>query len=600
MKPLLSLLNASLSFGGAPLIDGWTLHVHDRDHICLVGRNGSGKSTLLKLLAGDIDVDSGSRFQKPGLVVSYLPQRLVIVNPKQTAMDYVLEFAREDYLAAVYLTELKVPFDKPLELLSGGEQRRLSLAATLSQEPDVLLLDEPTNHLDINSIEWLEDHLKNFKGAFIVISHDRQFSKNISNKTWWIDRRQVHKNNKGFEAFEEWSEYIWEQEEREKAWLDTRLRQEAEWMLRGVTARRKRNQGRLSRVHAMRDLRREMKSNTRRSIDANRFHMQGASQLVIEATGITKSFGANGLLTPFDIRLLKSDRIGIIGPNGVGKTTLIRMLVGDLEPDTGTIKRNSQTAVVYLDQMQNTLDMTKTLWQNLCPQGGDHVTVQGESRHVVAYLKDFLFDENQIRGMTHILSGGERNRLALAKALTQPCDFLVLDEPTNDLDSDTLDLLLEILSDFPGTLLIVSHDRDFLDQLVTSLIVFEGDGSAMEYVGGYQDYVRQRAESTPKIGGTKAASAKPAESATHSAPSPAPAKVKLTFAEKRDLETLPAEIEKLNNTIAKLTKALEAPDLYLNNPAEFDRISSDLVNQKEKLDQMELRWLTLDEKVGSG
>jgi ATP-binding cassette subfamily F protein uup len=595
MKPLLSLLDASLSFGGDPLINHWTLHLHPKDHICLVGRNGSGKSTLLKILSGLHEIDSGNFYKQPSLNVAYLPQRLTITNPEQTALDYVLEFASEDYMAASYLTELKVPLEKPLNLLSGGEQRRISLAATLAQDADVLLLDEPTNHLDIATIEWLEQMLANFRGAFVVISHDRQFSKNISNKTWWIDRTRVQENNKGFGDFDRWSEYVWEQEEREKAWLDTRLRQEAEWLLRGVTARRKRNQGRLSRVFKMREERQQLKMNSRKSIAVTQFQTQGESQLIVEATGITKAFGDRVLLKPFDLRLLRGDRIGIMGPNGTGKTTLIRMLVGDLEPDSGTIKRNSQTSVIYLDQMQDSLREDKTLWQNMCPQGGDHVTVQGQSRHVVAYLKDFLFEENQIRGMTHILSGGERNRLALAKALTQPCDFLVLDEPTNDLDSDTLDLLLEVLSDFPGTLLIVSHDRDFLVQLVTSLIAFEGDGTAMEYVGGYEDYVRQRGSFTkPQQDGShkKNSSAKTEEIA-------AAPKIRLTYIEKRDHEKLPDEIKILSNNIAELEEKLAHGDLYQKSPDAFSKFTQELVNKKEQLDAMELRWLEVDEKLNA-
>lgn len=595
MKPLLSLLDVTLNFGGDPLINHWTLHLLPKDHICLVGRNGSGKSTLLKVLSSLQEIDSGTIFKQPSLRVAYLPQRLTITNPEQTAHEYVLEFAQEDYLAAIYLTELKVPLDKQLKLLSGGEQRRLSLAATLAQNPDVLLLDEPTNHLDIATIEWLEKMLKDFHGAFVVISHDRQFSKNISNKTWWIDRTRVQENNKGFGDFDRWSEYVWEQEEREKAWLDTRLRLEAEWLLRGVTARRKRNQGRLRRVYKMREERKQLKINARKSIEMSHFQTQGESQLIIEATGITKSFSDRPLLKSFDLRLLRGDRIGIIGPNGAGKTTLIRMLVGDIAPDTGTIKRNADISVIYLDQMQNSLDENKTLWQNLCPNGGDHVTVQGQSRHVVAYLKDFLFEENQIKGMTHILSGGERNRLALAKALTQPCDFLVLDEPTNDLDSDTLDLLLEVLNDFPGTLLIVSHDRDFLDQLVTSLIAFEGDGTAMEYIGGYQDYLRQR---KPTIQAEQKQTKKVQNNENEKSKTPT-TKNRLTYNEKRDLEELPGKIDTLEKSIQELEQKLNDPNVYQKSPIDFAQLSQQLAEKKCQLDTMELRWLEIDEKVNS-
>lgn len=593
MKNICSLLDAHLSFGGSPLMEDWTLHIQEKDHICLVGKNGSGKSTLLKVLAKQTEIDRGILFNVPGLKVSYLPQRLINFEASQNAMEYVQQFSQHDYLAATYLTELKVPFDKTLALMSGGEQRRLSLAATLCQEPDLLLLDEPTNHLDITSIEWLEDHLKSFKGSFIVISHDRQFSKNISNKTWWIDRGTVHENNRGFDDFERWSEYVWEQEEREKAWLDTRLRQEAHWMLRGVTARRKRNQGRLRRVLEMREERRQMTMNSRKSIDSSKFVSQGASQLILEAQQLQKTFEHKTVLNGFDLRLMKGDRIGIIGPNGVGKTTLIRMLIGEIEPDQGTVTRNTQLSMTYLDQMQDSLDLNKTVMDNLCDAGGDHVIAQGESRHVVAYLKDFLFSEPQIRGMTHILSGGERNRLALAKALTKPCDLLILDEPTNDLDSDTLDLLLELLSEYKGTLMIVSHDRDFLDQIVTSLIAFDEIGNAREYVGGYQDYIRQKkSEVTVQV-------VKQNQTLIPEKPKPSSQKTKLSYNEKRDYEQLPKDMESISGEIDLMSKKLEDPDLYTKNPAEFDKVTKKLEDLKKTLDTMEMRWLEIDDKLNS-
>lgn len=584
-------------------MDKWTLHVHHRDHICLVGRNGCGKSTLLKVIGGIQDVDSGTFFKTPGLRVAYLPQRLIHYQADQTALDYVLAFALEDYLADLYLTELKVPFDKRLCEMSGGEQRRLSLAATLSQNPDVLLLDEPTNHLDITSIEWLEQHLKTFKGAFIVISHDRQFSKAISNKTWWIDRGVVHQNNHGFSAFEEWSEGIWEKEEREKEWLDTQLRKEAQWLLRGVTARRKRNQGRLQKVMHMRAERRALATNSRKTIDRQNdgIHFQsfGASQMILEAKGITKSYHDRTLLKPFDLRLLKGDRIGIIGPNGIGKSTLIKILVGQIQPDTGSVRHNTQLAITYLDQMQETLDLNKTVMANVCEAGADHVVAQGESRHVVAYLKDFLFEESQIRGMTHILSGGERNRLALAKALTKPCDLLVLDEPTNDLDSDTLDLLVEILSDFKGTLLVISHDRDFLDQMVTSLIAFDQTGHAKEYVGGYQDYLRQKAaedhdhthKNSEKPGRGKETAHLKAERKAES-----PKQTRLSYSEKRELDQLPDHMQKLEDLIHDCMKKIDDPTFYQKAPHDFERTTQTLEKAREQLDQLEMRWLELDEK----
>jgi ATP-binding cassette subfamily F protein uup len=591
VKPVLSLKDISLSFGGPPLFKGLSVHLDEKAKVCLVGRNGCGKSTLLRILAKEQDIDSGQYFRLPGIKVAYLPQRLNIHKPEQTVLAYVEEYAKEQYLAATYLTELSIPFEKPLKLLSGGEQRRLSLAAAFAQAPDVILLDEPTNHIDITTIEWLEEKLKNFRGAFVVISHDRQFLKSVSRQTWWLDRGQFRENDQGFEAFESWSEFVFEEEERQKSWLDTRLRQEAQWLQRGVTARRKRNQGRLRKVMELREQRRQINSNQQKSMTKQSFLSDSASRLILEAEGIYKSFEGKCILKPFDFRLMKGERIGIMGPNGTGKTTLIRMLVGDLDPDGGTLRRSQKLSVVYLDQMQDSLDPSKTLWENMCPNGGDHLTIGGESRHVVAYLKDFMFDENQVRGLTSILSGGERNRLALAKALTQPCDFLVLDEPTNDLDSDTLDLLLEILSDFSGTLMVVSHDRDFLDQLVNSLLVFEGNGNVQEYIGGYQDYLRQ--SSTFSASETKPIAQAPKDPIKRKTNF----KNRLSYNEKRQWEMLPGQIDHLMRDILELEAKLADPLFYEKDRLGFEKITAELLDKKNQLDLSELTWLELDEKV---
>lgn len=585
---------------GNPLFEDWTLHVHERDHICLVGKNGCGKSTLLKVLSSQMEVDTGLVYVQPGLRVAYLAQRLTDAKEDDTAFSYITRYAAQDYMAHTYLMHLKIAPEKLISVMSGGEQRRLSLAATLCQEPDVLLLDEPTNHLDIESIEWLEGHLKNWRGAYIVISHDRQFLKSISNKTWWIDRGVVHENAKGFEDFEGWSQFIWDEEEKQKAVLDTKLRQEARWMLRGVTARRKRNQGRLRKVLEMREQRREMALNTRKSIDATAFQNKSASQLVANIESVNKSFGNRQVVKDFSFRLMKGDRIGIVGPNGIGKSTLIKLMIGKLAPDSGNVQLNDTLEVVYLDQMQESLDLQKTVADNVCESGGDHVVVGDVSKHIVAYLKDFLFFESQIKGMTHILSGGERNRLALAKAMTKPCDLLVLDEPTNDLDTDTLDLLTELLTEFKGTLLIISHDRDFLDQTVTSLIAFDEQGCAKEYIGGYQDYLRQRTHEieakTLKNKGVGNAKGESQPLDTNEQQSTASkAKNRLSYKQKRSYEMLPNEIDELTSLITGLENQLQDPAFYQTNPEGFVKLTCELEKAKQLRDEKEVEWLELDE-----
>jgi ATP-binding cassette subfamily F protein uup len=427
--------------------------------------------------------------------------------------------------------------------------------------------------------------LKSWRGAYIVISHDRQFLKNISNKTWWIDRGVMHENAKGFEDFEEWSQAIWDEEEKQKAVLDTKLRQEARWMLRGVTARRKRNQGRLRKVLDMREQRRQMAMNTRKNMDAASFQNKSASQLVAHIHCVNKTFGERHIVKDFSFRLMKGDRIGIVGPNGIGKSTLIKLMIGKLVPDSGEVKLNDSLEVVYLDQMQESLDLQKTVADNVCESGGDHVVVGETSRHIVAYLKDFLFYESQIKGMTHILSGGERNRLALAKAMTKPCDLLVLDEPTNDLDTDTLDLLTELLTDFKGTLLIISHDRDFLDQTVTSLIAFNDKGCAKEYIGGYQDYLRQlkyekdeqEAKTKPVTQSVKGDSISD-ELMQEGEPK---TKNRLSYKQKRSHEMLPQEIDTLTVKIAAHENILQDLTLYQTDAERFLKLTVELENMKK-------------------
>jgi len=584
--PILSLRDVSLTFGGKPLFEGISLSLCIGDKVCLVGRNGSGKSTLLKCLSGLFDVDKGERFAQPGTVIKYLAQDVVLPLNK-TVLEFVMEPGAEQFMAESILGKLGVPGDRLMDGLSGGERRRVALAQVLAVDSDILILDEPTNHLDLPTIEWLEDYLNQYRGALIVISHDRTFLENVSTSTWWLDRGRVHQQAKGFKDYDTWSEQILDDEERQFERLNARLRLENEWLHRGVTARRKRNQGRLRRLHTLRGEKRESLSNQVGKVKLETVEGGFGSKMVCEVHNITKSFGDRPIIKSFTTRIIKGERIGIIGPNGAGKTTLLKLLVGKLEPDSGTVKIGRNIQLIYFDQMRETLRQDDTLWQTLCPDGGDQVMVQGKPRHVVSYLKDFLFNEKQIRGQVSILSGGEKNRLVLAKSLAQTGNLLVLDEPTNDLDMDTLDLLIDLLSDYEGTLLLVSHDRDFLDKLTTSIIAVEGNGIVNEYVGGYADYLRQRpnpVEDTPK----KQISTAPKQTVPQS-------KTRLSYNQKRELEQLPAVIDKLSKEVNVIETKLADPSFYEKHPQDFLKLTSDLETKRQQLDRAEMRWLELEE-----
>lgn len=584
--PILSLRDAGLGFGGKPLFEGISLNLCMGDKVCLVGRNGSGKSTLLKCLSGLIEVDKGERFVQPGSVIKYLAQDVILPSNK-TALEFVMEPGVESFMAESILGKLGVPSDRLMEGLSGGERRRVALAQVLAVDSDVLILDEPTNHLDLPTIEWLEGYLNQYRGALVVISHDRTFLENVSTSTWWLDRGRVHEHGKGFKDYDTWSEQILDEEERQMERLDTKLRLEAEWLHRGVTARRKRNQGRLRRLYALRGEKKERLSNQVGKVKLETVEGGYGSKMVCEVDKVSKFFGDRLIIKSFTTRIIKGERIGIIGPNGAGKTTLLKLLVGKLEPDSGTVKMGANIQLIYFDQLRETLKPTDTLWQTLCPDGGDQVMVQGKPRHVVSYLKDFLFNEKQIRGQVSILSGGEKNRLVLAKSLAQTGNLLVLDEPTNDLDMDTLDLLVDLLSDYEGTLLLVSHDRDFLDKLTTSIIAVEGNGVVNEYVGGYADYLRQRpklVEDTPK----KTISAAPKQTSPQS-------KLRLSYNQKRELEQLPAVMEKLSQEINTIETKLADPSFYEKHPQDFLKFTNDLAAKRQELDKAELRWLELEE-----
>lgn len=586
--PLLSLRNISLSFGGKPLFEGLFSNITKGDKTCLVGRNGCGKSTLLKIVCGQIDFDQGERFVQPGTRISYLPQD-VWLEPDQTPKQFVMQSGCEAFEADEILDLLKMDRNRLMDGFSGGERRRVALARALVGEPDVLLLDEPTNHLDLPTIEWLEEFLRQHTGALLTISHDRTFLERVSNSCLWLDRGTLHRHNKGFQDFENWSEHLLAEEEKHMSKMNTKLKEELHWLHRGVTARRKRNQGRLRELNKLRDQKRAILSGQVGKLKMSGAVTEGGSKMVIEAQSISKTLGNKPLIQNFSTCILRGDRIGIIGPNGTGKTTLVRMLAGVLEPDTGVVRIGKTIDLIYFDQLRDSLKPNDTLWQSLCDTGGDHVTVQGQPRHVMAYLKDFLFEEKQVRSPVSILSGGEKNRLALAKALTKPGNLLILDEPTNDLDMDTLDLLIEMVSDFTGTLLIVSHDRDFLDKLTTSIIALEGDGLIRECVGGYQDYIRQF---PPQKDSGKASKAIPKESIER----PKPTR-KVSYNEKREYDLLPARMDELMKEIAQSEARLEDPAFYQNHPQEFMKVTETLNVAKEELARAETRWLELDEMI---
>jgi ABC transport system ATP-binding/permease protein len=578
--PVLALRGARLRLGERPLFDGLDVQIGRGQRICLVGRNGSGKSSLLKVLAGLLEPDGGERFVQPRTTIAYLPQ-----EPEPgtgPAIDYVLralpvseDGARGRARAERVLAALGLEPEREVGALSGGELRRASLARALVVEPDVQLLDEPTNHLDLPTIEWLEQELAGFRGAFVLISHDRAFLRRLSRHTWWLDRGTLRESPAGFAAFEDWSEQLIAEEEAELARLDKRLLAEQHWLHRGVTARRKRNQGRLRRLEQLRRQRRQWLGPTGR-VKLEASAGAGSGSLVIEADDLHKSWDGRPVVAGFSTRVMRGDRIGIIGPNGCGKTTLLGLLTGEIAPDRGSVRLGTGLRLARFDQTRRSLDPGRTPWQTLCPDGGDQVLVQGRYRHVVGYLRDFLFTEAQAKTPIRALSGGERNRLLLARVLARPSNLLVLDEPTNDLDMDTLDLLQEVLSDYEGTLLLVSHDRDFLDRLVSSVIAGEGDGRFEEHVGGYAEWLARRPEPEPERPRQPAARSKPRTTSTRL---------------QREVDKAAARIAALETEIHELERRLADPDLYARDPAAFERASARLGAARDELREAEERWL---------
>jgi ATP-binding cassette subfamily F protein uup len=591
--PLLTLQDIHLTFGGTPLLEGAELSIGERERVCLVGRNGSGKSTLLKIAAGLVEFDRGARFAQPGATIRYLAQEPDL-SGFATAHAYVeagLAPGDDAYRARYLLEQLGLTGDEEPARLSGGEARRAALARVLAPQPDILLLDEPTNHLDLPAIEWLESELANSRSALVLISHDRRFLERLSRATVWLDRGITRSVPRGFSEFEAWRDQVLEEEEREHHKLGRKILAEEHWMRYGVTARRKRNMRRVGELAALRkDFREHRRALGTVTMTTAEAEMSG--KLVAEADNIAKTFAVEPIVRDFSIRIQRSDRIGLVGPNGAGKTTLLKLLTGALAPDSGTIKLGTNIAMVTLDQGRAALDPLVSVRDTLTGGRGDQVFVGGQPRHVIGYLRDFLFAPEQAGTPVSALSGGERGRLLLAKALAQPSNLLVLDEPTNDLDLETLDLLEEMIDDYPGTVMLVSHDRDFLDRTVTAVVVAEGDGRWNVYAGGYSDMVAQRGEGVTAKAVAKGEAKAPREKSE--APASAP-KSRLTFRDKHALETLPARIAKLEADIAKLSKTIADPNLYAKDRAAFDQASAALGKAQAELAQAEDDWLRLEE-----
>src|SRR4051812_28444242 len=567
--PILSYEGLGLIQGEGWLFRGLDLYVGGRDRLALIGRNGAGKTTLLKCLGGLIDPDEGKRTIVPGTHVVLLDQ-----DPKMEGFDTLADWvlngrdAPEAHEAAAIADQLGIDLARPTATASGGERRRGAITRAVAQNPDVLLLDEPTNHLDLGAIEWLEDWLKRFSGAFIAISHDRTFLTRLTRSCIWLDRGQLRRAEIGFGGFEAWTERVYDEEARAAEKLDARLKIELHWLQRGVTARRRRNQGRLAKLHEMR---------------AQRAAMLGAagtaklalakddvrSKTVIEAQDVSKSYGDRQIIRDFSLRIQRGDRIGIVGPNGAGKTTLLKLLTGELAPDQGTITLAKTLSGIVIDQQRKLMEPQRRV-KDVLANGGDWIDVRGHKKHIKGYLKEFLFDPAIADAPIGSLSGGERSRLLLAREFARHANLLVLDEPTNDLDLETLDLLQEVIADYDGTVLIVSHDRDFLDRTVTITLGLDGSGKVDIVAGGYEDWVRKRYEAhrTPAKAGAQGA----AKAARGPAPGPRSSPGdKLTYKDQRDYDRLPGEIERLEAEVAADEQALSDPDLYIRDPDRFTR-----------------------------
>jgi len=587
--PILALKAVRLADGPVMLFDGVDLALEARTRACLVGRNGAGKSTLLRVLAGQTLPDDGERTVTPGTRIAYVPQEPQIEGA--VVLDHAVSGGAEQHRAEAALQAFGMDPQKPAQGLSGGEMRRVALAKAFAEDPDVILLDEPTNHLDILAIETLEAEIAASRAAALIVSHDRAFLERVTQRCFWLEFRQVRRLDQGFAAFDDWVEKIEAQEAEEARRLDRAIQREQHWMARGVTARRARNEGRRRRLISMRQDMADRMKEMRGTLNMGLASSGVAGKRVVEAKGISKAFGQRVLLKAFSTRILRGDRVAIVGPNGVGKTTLVKILLGELAPDAGEVKLGTNLTVNYIDQARGALSPELTLKEVLTPQGGDQVMVRGLPKHVNAYAKDFLFKDSQLRQPVKSLSGGERNRLLLARALANPANVMVLDEPTNDLDMDTLDLLEDLLADYDGTLILVSHDRDFIDRLATSTIGLDGTGRAVETPGGWQDFMSQN----PGFFGAPA-KVEPAKPTPRAPAAPPKAAAKLTYKDQRRLAELEALVADMPAKIAALEAALADPNLYGRDPAGFERYSRALETARTQLVAAEDEWLALESR----
>ncbi|MGV6838853.1 MAG: ABC-F family ATP-binding cassette domain-containing protein [Planktomarina sp.] len=597
--PLLQLSDISLTFGGDPVFDNLSLVVHPGDRVALVGRNGSGKSTLMKVMAGLVEPDRGLVTVPPGTSVGYMEQ-----DPDMSGFATLGDFAAsgldtaESYKVDMVAEGLKFDPSRAVHTASGGERRRAALAKLMAEAPDLMLLDEPTNHLDIEAIAWLEDTLKTTRQGFVLISHDRAFLTALTRATLWVDRGQVRRQEKGFDQFEAWRDKTWEEEDEARHKLNQKIKSEAKWAVEGISARRKRNMGR---VRVLQDLRAERAAQRMRPQTAAMALESGpqSGKKVIEVKGLTHAFGDQKIVQGLDLTVQRGDRVAFVGPNGVGKTTVLKLLLKEMEANSGTVKHGTNLEIAVFDQNRAQLNPDHTLWESLANDPtmavsgrNDQIMVRGVPKHVVGYLKEFLFSDLQARAPVRSLSGGELARLLLAKLMAKPSNLLVLDEPTNDLDIETLDLLQDILGEYDGTVLLVSHDRDFLDRTATMTLAFEGRGQVTAYAGGWSDYQNQKQPQTPQVQKTSVKPAKP--KAVEAKPKAAAG---LSFTEEHRLKELPAEIERIEAEIAKLEDFLAQPNLYTESPLKFEKGTQALVERQALLAAAEEEWMMLEEKA---
>ena len=590
MTPIYFIKEGNLSFADKIVLANIELYISPGDKVCLIGKNGSGKSSLMKVISGDYELDSGEVFKNPTTKIGYLTQDIKII-PGLTIYKFILDKAEDlKYQADIILEKLQLDGNATLSNCSGGQIRRVFLAKVLVAAPNILLLDEPTNHLDISTIEWLEEFVKSYKGAVICISHDRAFLSNVTNKIWWLDRGILRKSDKGFKFFDEWQEVVIAQEEAMLRKLNRKLDNENEWLNAGVTARRKRNQKRLADLNTLRETLRHDSLKlgaARQNIQAYLAEDIKKTKFIIETEHISYSYNTQKVIDNFSFRVKKGEKIGIIGANGSGKTTFLKLLTKQIQPQIGKIKYGTDLDISYLDQHRLELNPLHTLQQTLCPTGGDQVFLQGRTMHIAGYLKKFMFDPKLLSAKVSTLSGGEANRLLLAKILVNPGNLLILDEPTNDLDMDSLEILLEILADFPGALIIVSHDRDFLDRLVTRSLIFT-NRQVLDFLGGYEDYKQFIAKKTPK--NLERQTNKP-----QTTKSDVGGSQRLSYKHQRLLETIPIEVELLALEINNIEAILSDGNLYLSNPAKFNEVSRKLEEYKQKLENLMIEWIKIEE-----